>query len=125
MKLPYYFALKIDKNNPLSIQYIDWLNKRYGVNFSREVEYYDGKYLGWSGISHGSYMSESSIERFSSENARRPWNAPVNVVEITLDEWCEIRNPGRLDLKEKAEADYRVTPTSVLNYIKYLENRKM
>ena len=38
--LPKYFVIKKDENNPLWEKYLDWMNDKYGTNWSGNWLYY-------------------------------------------------------------------------------------
>ena len=83
-KLPAYFVIKRDSDNPLWGKYIKWLNKIYGINWVGDAISYI--YYGYDGTGpFGGTNCWSSLEEF--EN---------NPTLLTLEEWDEIVNPKTL-----------------------------
>ena len=90
-KLPAYFVIKRDSDNPLWGKYIKWLNKIYGINWVGDAISYI--YYGYDGTGpFGGTNCWSSLEEF--EN---------NPTLLTLEEWDEIVNPKTLKVGDKVD----------------------
>ena len=82
-KLPKYFVIKKDSDNPLWKEYIKWLNRTYNE--------------GWSGAAYNYYGFVASVFRTSGTDAQyEVGNFQNNPTLISLQEWDEIVNPKTL-----------------------------
>lgn len=71
-KLPKYFAIKRQGDNPLWMKYINWLNKRYDENYLGELDAYYGR--------REVFNSDTFVVEEVSQN----------VMVIALEQWDEL-----------------------------------
>jgi hypothetical protein len=78
-KLPEYFAIKRDSDNPLWKKYINWLNKTYNLSLQGTNNIFP--YYGWGGDYEMAKCFHCSISNFKNP-----------VTELTLEQWDNIVN---------------------------------
>jgi len=113
-KLPEYFVIKRDANNPLWRKYIDWLNEQTGRRFDGTAIYYgrDGNeyYKGYDCNENVECFLNSptllTLDQWNAIVNPKPKSPKKNLIPFDLKKWQEGAKPFTRDGKEVKQLTY-------------------